>query len=791
MKKKTIIIIISVAFCGGILFSGLAFVAFSRSQPLLNKIVSKLKEKRIAMIPRAKEILMLSDFENEADFARWDTADATIEQSPEHASHGANAARITFLPSGGAAAIKIEKYFEKEPSLGNWGGHEVLCMDIYNPNPKTERMLLKLRDAKEYKTTIDIFLEPQKMNKVEIDIAGLWGKINPTRISQLNLFLWDNKSAKTFYIDNVRLLPAAALEKNTVNILNAEFYPQAGEQAYATGDYFSFDQTRWGKVDPQTGDSFIEIPLVLINDTSVPTATQMFTGGVPFPKGELTDDAKVGLYDRQGSRLSIQTKVAAWWPDKSIKWLLVSVPTSLGADEKKPLYLRYGKAIASESKRNVSMVSESAGVVIINTGSLKALISKKQAFLFDAVWIDANHDKAFSEDEEIAKNIDLVLGHNHKVFKSSLDRSAQITVEEDGPEQACVKLEGWFVNERKQKFCKFIARVFAYRNASYLKVQHTFVYTGYPENKYHYLYKGKWLPKNETIDQISVIVPFSLRGAAQLTFAADEKILQSTVSDSITFSQSAYNEYSLTKNNQVIGTGRKLAGWFDLGNEAQGIAVGVKNLWEQFPKGFSFDKEKTLLQIDLWPRAAGAIDLKTIASAIGPDDVARGSAFGLAKTHELYFYFHRKDYALAKVKDTMVGLLSDTLLMADPQWIAATKVLGMVSAFDARAGSGEQFLSKLFDWAERQKKNFHWYGMLDFGDTLTWYRKEGFDKSYDEWGWHPEGRHGWFNCEAIGTHGGALMQFLRTGNAKYFLYGAQLARHIMDVDTCHYNTIAN
>ncbi len=35
------------------------------------------------------------------------------------------------------------------------------------------------------------------------------------------------------------------------------------------------------------------------------------------------------------------------------------------------------------------------------------------------------------------------------------------------------------------------------------------------------------------------------------------------------------------------------------------------------------------------------------------------------------------------------------------------------------------------------------------------------------------------------------MQFLRTGDYKYFRFGVNLARHIMDIDTCHYNTIAN
>ncbi|MDP3789083.1 MAG: glycoside hydrolase family 127 protein, partial [Candidatus Omnitrophota bacterium] len=193
----------------------------------------------------------------------------------------------------------------------------------------------------------------------------------------------------------------------------------------------------------------------------------------------------------------------------------------------------------------------------------------------------------------------------------------------------------------------------------------------------------------------------------------------------------------------------------------------------------------------LWPDEAGKLDFKTTEAAFGSDSVARGSAFGVAKTHELIFDFHTGNFGESAAKNAIDAFNSDILITASPEWVSDTAVLGRVAAYDKRFNAAEDFLSRLFDWSARQIVNFRWYGMVDFGDTLSWYRQKDPDVTYDDFGWHPVGRWGWFNCEAVGTHSGALIQFLRTGDYKYYYFGANQARHIMDIDTCHYNTVAN
>lgn len=783
MKNKKILFLI--AFISGIVFCVASFFVFTQSRSFVRKVARKLEERRIANIPKAKEPLILSDFEDPGDLEKWNSNNASIELSSEHATSGNYSTKITFMPATGASAVKIEKYFEKNKSIANWSGYEVLTFDIFNPNPKSERMILQIRDTKGRKTKINLQLAPKVNNIMVIDIARLWGNLKPSGISQLNLFLWGNKNNKVFYLDNVKLLPEAALEKKNKNILDTEFIPKAGEKIYATGDYLAFNRSKWLKADA------VEIPLIINNYLSLNMSNLYFSGGVPFGLGELKTLSNLELADDQGNIIPFQAKILSRWTDKTIKWVFLNFKSEVAAGKQRQYYLKYADSIQKQETDSGLYLKETPEEITVNTGKIQFSLNKKSFYLFDNVWLDKNSDGKFDENEIVSSKNELALVHNGKEYYSHLDKNYKITIEERGPLKACLKAQGWFVSAKGERFCQFIVRIYAFEGCSYLKVQHTFIYTGYPENKFHYFYKGRRLPKNDTIDEIYLKTPIKIGDGNKFTFSADNKVMQADLSDTVEFLQDKFNTYGLSKGGQVINSGNKLDGWIDLSNNETGIALGIKNFWQQFPKGILIDKQNQYILTYLWPKQAGKLDFKTTQAAMGPDDVARGSAFGIGKTHEIFFYFHQGDYKASNAKEVASGLGSDILISANPLWISDTKVLGRILPYEARLGSAEDFLSHLFDWGDRQIKSFNWYGMADFGDTLSWYRKEAFDKSYEEWGWHPEGRHGWFNCEAVGTHTGALIQFLRTGDYKYFNFGANLARHIMDIDTCHYNTIAN
>src|SRR5258707_4090950 len=50
---------------------------------------------------------------------------------------------------------------------------------------------------------------------------------------------------------------------------------------------------------------------------------QPVTRGIPFPRGLLTDPAAVALFDDAGREVFVQTQALAYWPDDSVRWLLL------------------------------------------------------------------------------------------------------------------------------------------------------------------------------------------------------------------------------------------------------------------------------------------------------------------------------------------------------------------------------------------------------------------------------------------------------------------------------------
>jgi len=761
------------------LFLGISYVAYKKLKPLKEKIITKLSDMKFAKLKKADKDFVIADFEKTEDFSKFGDSTALFELSKEYPTSGVYCAKVTFKKDSRAPSFRIEKYFEKDKSFANWAPYGSFMFDIYNPQDSPQRLILQIKDRSGDKYKQDINLEPKSKETIEIETAVLRHSVSIYKIAQINLFQWEPQSDSVFFIDNFRLVPGKLKTKKT--IFDPEF-TNLKEPPYAGKDYFYFPVDRW-----LNAEHLRQFPIYIINPHSIRMRNFPARGGIPFPKGELKLKDGISVRDNLGREVAYQSKVMASWDDGSIKWLLLDMPVNTEPSIGTGYSIAYPvKTRAIDEKQ---MLAETANSITVDTGRVRFEVSKKQFRLFDKVWI--------GDKEVISDKSDLTVQFRKDIYKSSNDKNYQLTIEENGPYAVGLKAEGWFVNNRGRRFCKFVVRIKAYRGERFVRVYHTFIYTGYPENKLHYLYKGMHLPKNETIEEVAML--FRMPEVVQkgdVTFGADNEVLQIKELDkNIQVIQSKDDSFFVQKDlKEVMKQGKRIEGWLDVANDQKGFCAIVRKPWQQFPKGFEINAKDGVFQVKLWPKEAGDLDLKTTQKTLGPEDVARGSAFGLAKTHELVFYFHEGDYKQAKAREVAEVMQEPPLIMSTPAWLSDSKVLGAVADYAKGSAYFNQYetgLEKLFDWADRQKKTFKWYGMLDFGDTLSWYRQEGYDDDdqYDEAGWHPVGRWGWFNCEGAGTHTGALLQFARTGQYKYFEFGEDLSQHMMDVDTCHFNTV--
>jgi len=653
-------------------------------------------------------------------------------------------------------------------------------MDVYNPEKKPLRIHLKIKDTDERKYTEKIALPPEMATKIIVSVPQLRGKIKPSRISQISLFIWKSKKEHVLFMDNLKLVPARFTGKGGLVILSEEYIPEQGEKIYNGVEYFDFDskKEKWKNRD------FVLTPLYVDNPTSGYATQFPVSGGIPLPNGEVKTIDQIQIFDKDKQPIGSQVRPLGRWIDGSLKWIQVDAKLDIEPLKKQFCYLGYSEKLNKYKKPKSQLgIEENRSGITVNTGAVKFIVKKDGFRLFDQVWVDKNNDRKFSRNELISKDSDLVLVHRGEKYYSSLDKDYSLTVEERGSNKVTLKAEGWFVSKKKRKFCKFVVRLQAFEGKDFVNVYHTFIYTGYPENKQHYLYKGKRLPKNETVEAIYIETPYAMGKNLQYSFGADNSSLRSNFAEPVKIFQDSSDSFSVTHRGKKVLDGKKLEGWLDISGHDSGLAVSIKHLWQQFPKGWYIDDKKNVLYTMLWPSWHGDLDLKTTPAANGEEAVARGSAFGLAKTHDMTFYFHAGMLDKEKGWNTLKLVGKSLLLSADPEWVYDTVSIGKIMPGGKKSfGIAEEAIDLMFDWSQRQVKINKWYGMIDFGDTLALHR---------DGEWLSNGRHGWIQNEYMGLHSGSLAQYLRTGDYKYFEFGENLAKHIMDVDTVHYNTVDN
>jgi hypothetical protein len=556
---------------------------------------------------------------------------------------------------------------------------------------------------------------------------------------------------------------------------------------------FASRKAAWSASDRTGPGDFVRVPFIIKNESKATCFTCPAEGSVPFPAGELKSAQIVKIQDSNSREIPFQSRVLAEWPDGSIKWLNIMFEVSLNPGQGKGYFLEYGPGIKTPDYPSVLKVSEDENSIFVNTGKMEVVWSKSRFFLYDRVLLDQDKNAIMEPAEEVLSGARLYLQAKGKNFWADLDsKTYRIEIEETGNGRAIIKAQGWFQAQDGERYCQAIVRYYVYQGKNFIKTSHTLIYTGYPANPYNPEYKTMKLPENETIQAFGIKMPFDFTSDAKVKIGL-EKRGQQEIQDAqnIKLIQNGYEQAVLDKDRQIIETGDMISGWFDISNQDYGIGLGVRNFRENFPKAFRTEREEKEIQVDLWPVEAGEINFATTTKAVDPSQPALGQAFGLAKTHELVFYFHKNDSTAASSSDVVSSLMKPVIIRTNPYWVDATGVFGRLLPVSIRYAPEEKMLSRLFDWAARQPKEYKWYGMFNFGDTLSWWRRGDGNKGIEEFGWYPQGKWGWFQNGMTGLHAGALLQYMRSGEWKYFEFAENAVRHVMDVDTIHYNTIAN
>lgn len=511
------------------------------------------------------------------------------------------------------------------------------------------------------------------------------------------------------------------------------------------------------------------------------------TFGVPFPRGALSSDRSVRLVELgpPGSGAPERREVPAFirrtatWdrPDRDVKWLMVDAAVRPG----RRYALEYGTLVRRADVQSRLRVTDKSDGVTVDTGPLRFVVSRTRPGLIDAAWFDRNGDGTFADDE-------LLIAPGDGSPPSMIDDRGtryllapddfEVTVEQAGPLHAVIKISGWYRSPAGEKFCQFAARLHTDAGSPAVRVEHTFI-VGFDTDRTRLK---------------DIALTFALRPGSQpkATFGVEHSARRS-VSGQTWLVQDRADHFTLSSGGTELATGRRAPGWVDLVGSCGGVTVGLRRMWQEFPRELEVDGHS--LVVHLWP-AHGDRPLDFGARAVlGPQryqawdrvyhaGLYKGGldqydqAYGLAKSNDLLLVFHAPNAGPAA--SLCQTLDHPVIVSATPEWMCRSDVMGPLHPRDPqRFADVERKFEAAFARFELLREHAALYGMIDYGDTLYHSRYDAETKSWQAEPWRR------FASRFYGHPVMPWVQFLRTGQRRFLEYGIDNARHVMDVDMCH------
>jgi hypothetical protein len=346
------------------------------------------------------------------------------------------------------------------------------------------------------------------------------------------------------------------------------------------------------------------------------------------------------------------------------------------------------------------------------------------------------------------------------------------------------------VNAAGRRLIQYAIRAHAYAGQPELKLQVSFVYAGHP--------------KQDFIRALYLTFPRVGEGVADWALGGDaphsghvqgeESVSLTEVGPEKIYHLAPYTQdksvtYQVTQDNEVLAYGTAAAGWAQVSDTQGCQQLAVRDFWQMHPKELRVAPDGITMY--LWPERGGKVlDLRRRYDYVEDTyhydlSLWEYGGEGVGVTHEMLLRFAPKaDDAAPRLT---AALNAPLLLECDPATYAASGAVGPFAVADPAAFPHLEGLQNVdVEWIRHNQAAFHWDGLIDYGDTLFHgYNTPSHYGYAAEKGWCSRGYVGWLNDDGTLTHG-LFLQHLRTGDYPTFLTAANMARHSMDVDVCHY-----
>ncbi|MFE5243253.1 MULTISPECIES: exo-rhamnogalacturonan lyase family protein [unclassified Streptomyces] len=560
------------------------------------------------------------------------------------------------------------------------------------------------------------------------------------------------------------------------------------------------------------------------------------TWGVPWPAGSFASDQAFSLTTESGKDVPVQSWPTGWWPDGSVKWTAHAI--SQAAPRSDTYRLSAGAPAAPAAALTVHSGRDQ---ITVNTGVVEVVFPRKGDHVIKSIRRGAT---------VIAKNGHLVASRQDRpgtepaaVVKSESYTGivSTVTVEQDGPVRAVVKVEGKHRKGRRA-WLPFVVRFYLYAGSDGIRTVHTFVFDGDERKDFisglgirfgvpmrgephdrHVRFAGQ----DEGVLAEAVRGITGLRrdpGAAVRTAQYEGRATPDTSTwDSRVTSRlqyiPAFGDYSLRQLNAHgfeihkrtkpghswvrVDGGKRAEGLGYVGSPTGGLAFGMRNFWQLHPTELEIAGAagaEAQVTVWMWSPRAEAMDLRFYHDGMEQDTYPEqlegleityedyepgfGTPYGVARTTELTFWALEATPTAERFAALAAANATPPLLASGPEHNHSAKVFGSWSPVDRSVPAKAEIEDKLqamHRYHREQVDQRSWYGFWDYGDIMHSYDGDRHTWRYDV------GGYAWDNSE-LSTDLWLWYHYLRTGDAAAFRFAEAMTRHTGEVDMYHIGT---